>query len=170
VDVRTWPGPPSKAQAEITKEDEWAFVDGQSVPITARFDQDRTGRFVLRDLDMTIEGLRPDQLEWIANKLCSLIEARLNASIRNIDGRLDRLLAKRSHRYKLNIPRNKTEPFPDEFFAEAAALYLLAVQEGLKPGPTIAAANKVTPQAVRGWIRQARIRGHLPPGRRGKVG
>jgi hypothetical protein len=174
VDVeRTWPdGPdkPSKARAEITKDDDWAFVDGRHVPITARFDEDRTGRFVIKDLDITIEGVGPDQLEWIAAKLCPLIEARMNAQARNIMDRVDRAFGKRNYRYRLNVPRDRSEPFTDEFFQEVAALYLLAVEEGLKPAPTISAANNVTPQAARGWIRQARIRGHLPPGRRGKVG
>jgi hypothetical protein len=61
----------------------------------------------------------------------------------------------------------------DEFYDAVACVYRQVVGAGLNPAPVIAAANpeidgKVS--TVHYWIRQARKRGKLAPGRRGKAG
>jgi hypothetical protein len=61
-------------------------------------------------------------------------------------------------------------PYPDEFFKTVAESYLACLQISNSPAPVLAAAWSVPVTTVHGWIKQARARGFLPPGRKGKVG
>lgn len=61
--------------------------------------------------------------------------------------------------------------FPEQFFAEVARAYSSAVGLGdVAPSLTIANFTKTPVPTVKGWVRRARLRGALPPARRGAAG
>jgi hypothetical protein len=40
----------------------------------------------------------------------------MNTSARNLDEKLARIFGKRSYKYRLDVPRDRTQPFPESFF------------------------------------------------------
>jgi hypothetical protein len=77
-------------------------------------------------------------------------------------------VAHRAVRARVKVPTSAR--YPDEFYAQVAAVYSKLAELGYPPGKTIADENDQGIATVRRWIKEARRRGHLPPGRRGKVG
>jgi hypothetical protein len=66
------------------------------------------------------------------------------------------------------VPRGR--PKPDAFYRRVADAYLgLAVRTN-RPAATIAAVNGVPVSSVHGWVKEARRRGFLPPGQKGRRG
>lgn len=59
---------------------------------------------------------------------------------------------------------------PEGHARRVAAAYVEAVQRGEAPAPALAAEAGVPVATVRGWIREARRRGFLLPGRKGRPG
>lgn len=70
---------------------------------------------------------------------------------------------------RLRIPR---EPkYPDAFYERVAELYTALSERGFRgPAQQIADANGIEVTTVHRWIREARGRKLLPPGRRGRAG
>lgn len=58
---------------------------------------------------------------------------------------------------------------PDGHSARVAAAYRIALTHGPDPSRRIADAAGVPHTTVVGWVREARRRGHLPPGQRGRA-
>ncbi len=58
----------------------------------------------------------------------------------------------------------------DDFLKRVADAYRDVVASGRWPAPVLAAEANVTKSTVRRWVLEARKRGHLPPGKQGKVG
>jgi len=58
----------------------------------------------------------------------------------------------------------------DRFYKRFAATYRSAATESSKPAVILAGENDVPVETVRRWIKEARRRGHLEPGRRGRAG
>jgi hypothetical protein len=123
--------------------------------------------------DIFIEvALRNDrgvtQARWDEVNLAETM-VRIEEANRSIQDKIAGRSAKRTHRKHLLIP--KSRPYPESFFESVASLYLMLVNEGVQnPAVAVAEANKVRVTSVRGWIRQARLRGYLDPGEKGKVG
>lgn len=69
---------------------------------------------------------------------------------------------------RLTIPADQR--YPDEFYRRVATLYYALVANGKRPAPAIAQANEVPVRTVHGWFGEARRRGFLAPGRRGRAG
>jgi hypothetical protein len=59
---------------------------------------------------------------------------------------------------------------PDAFYSLVADAYREYAPQTSKPGTRIAEEAGVPIGTAHGWIREARRRGHLPPGRKGKAG
>ena len=60
---------------------------------------------------------------------------------------------------------------PDRFYAQLAATYTRVVSRGGRhPIKDIAKRRRVEPSTVREWIREARVRGLLTKGTRGRAG
>lgn len=59
---------------------------------------------------------------------------------------------------------------PEEFAERVAFYYSVFSVISSKPAVEIASRSNVPVATVRGWIREARMRGKIPPGSRGKVG
>jgi hypothetical protein len=58
----------------------------------------------------------------------------------------------------------------DDFYAHVAAIYRHLVGQTKQPVASLAEANNVPKTTAHRWIKEARARGHLPPGRPGKAG
>jgi hypothetical protein len=59
---------------------------------------------------------------------------------------------------------------PDEFYRRFASTYRSAVAESTRPAVLLASENDVPVETVRRWIKEARRRGHLKPGSKGRAG
>lgn len=59
---------------------------------------------------------------------------------------------------------------PEVFADRVATYYRMFSQSSSKPAKEIADHSEVPVATVRGWIREARMRGKLPPGTQGKAG
>jgi hypothetical protein len=59
---------------------------------------------------------------------------------------------------------------PDEFYATVASTYRHLVTASARPVAELADANDVPRSTAHRWVKEARRRGMLPPGRPGKAG
>lgn len=59
---------------------------------------------------------------------------------------------------------------PDAFYRRVADAYLDLAQASSRPAAELAEANSVPTTTAHRWIKEARRRGYLPPGRPGKAG
>jgi hypothetical protein len=59
---------------------------------------------------------------------------------------------------------------PDAFYRELARAYLQLAQDSTRPVAVLAESNGVPVTTAHRWIKEARRRGFLPPGRPGKAG
>lgn len=101
--------------------------------------------------------------EWPENAEPTLAELRERAR-----GALDRLPAvQRPERVKLTRPDGSD---PDGFAERVAAAYIQYALVSRAPAVEIAAEADVPVATARSWIREARRRGKLPAGRKGKAG
>lgn len=73
-------------------------------------------------------------------------------------------------RPRLRIPVPKGQKRPDDFFGRVAAAYSYLAGHTRRPATELAARNDVPVTTVHGWIKEARRRGLLGPGRRGSAG
>lgn len=60
--------------------------------------------------------------------------------------------------------------YPDPFYDAVASAYQQLVATTARPVAELAAANAVPVTTAQRWVREARRRGKLPPGRTGKAG
>lgn len=70
-------------------------------------------------------------------------------------------------RLKLDIPGGYGRP--DSFYAEVAQRFAYLSATSTRPANELAEANEVPVTTVHGWVKEARRRGFLPPGHRGKT-
>jgi hypothetical protein len=74
------------------------------------------------------------------------------------------------------VPRNqgpdgtRSRGRPDVFYREVADVYLDLAQASHRPASDIAARHGVPVSTAHRWVKEARRRGFLPPGRPGKTG
>jgi hypothetical protein len=61
-------------------------------------------------------------------------------------------------------------PYPDKFYRAVARLYRRLARTTNRPAAVIAEANSVPLTTAHRWIKEARKRGHLPPGQKGRRG
>ncbi|WP_412538456.1 hypothetical protein R8Z50_21690 [Longispora sp. K20-0274] len=59
---------------------------------------------------------------------------------------------------------------PDEFYRDVARAYRDLAQSSHRPAAELATANGVPATTAHRWVKEARRRGFLPPGRPGKAG
>jgi hypothetical protein len=67
---------------------------------------------------------------------------------------------------KLAIPADRRKP--DTFYAEVAERYQWLASMARRPAEELAEANGVPATTVHRWVKEARRRGFLPPGQRGR--
>lgn len=70
----------------------------------------------------------------------------------------------------LRVAVPKTVPYPDEFYVAIADAYRFLALVSARPAVELADANNVPPSTTRRWIKEARRRGLLAPGQKGRAG
>lgn len=61
-------------------------------------------------------------------------------------------------------------PYHDDFYRRVAASYSALARQVPNPAAELAEENELPVTTVHTWVKQARRRGFLPPGRKGKAG
>jgi hypothetical protein len=79
-------------------------------------------------------------------------------------------LQRRRYSLKRGLRAPAKRPYPDSFYRDVADSYFACIEGGVKPAPTLAEFWRVPITTVHGWIKEARQREILPPGRKGKAG
>jgi len=100
-----------------------------------------------------------------------LLEAYSHAD--DSDTTLGALRARATHKLlaaKREVVGRPDGAAPDDFYRRFAATYRSAATESSKPAVILAGENSVPVETVRRWIKEARRRGHLEPGRKGRAG
>lgn len=129
----------------------------------------------LRDLDLG--GLEehvnrdPDFLAFYVDRPGPRFDELADEIFRTSPGR------ERTHEHKPPPSRRKRRPalsmpdrVDDTFLRDVVTAYRDCVDRKIRPAPAIAAEVGVSERTVHGWIRKARERGMLPPGRQGAAG
>jgi hypothetical protein len=167
------------------------YYDGQHPePVWVRVEETPGGRLVIRELymnadnDLGTERLDSDQLRRLS---LARIEARVNRSkelvLKTIDkepgpkeprGPAERFpmvrgtTTGRVHGEGLGPPHPR--PKPDSFYQQVAQDYLDAASVSPRPAVNLAKGAGVPVSTVHGWVKEARRRGFLPPGQKGRRG
>lgn len=140
----------------------------------------RTGKSGGRDVITELRIVRPDGVT--AGDLSRLRLGQLEAFVNTITtpARVMRQVAASAQfvqqlgaaygdiEWHLKVPTER--PYPDEFYKSVARSYLACLRIGGRPAPQLAEAWGVPRSTVHGWVKEARRRGMLPPGRKGKAG
>jgi hypothetical protein len=71
---------------------------------------------------------------------------------------------------ELRIGGEPGRGYPDMFYGAVAAAYRLLAAASPRPVADLAGANEVPVTTAQRWVKEARRRGHLAPGRPGKAG
>jgi hypothetical protein len=156
-------------------------IDDLGVTLTVHMDTSREGQWCIQSIEVShpdgVTGalLRKLPLAQIerqernlqAQKVAEMDEAFRIHNERDPVARLQRMLAK--------LPdASARRSMPDEFYELVADAYMLHVRNVTAALPTPSLIiSKVTGTplpTVQGWVRRARLRGYLPPARRGKAG
>ncbi len=153
-----------------------AAVDGRLEPVelhlsaAGRIDSAALRRLPVASLTALVNA--PGRREEVTGRLdapgrptglVALADAELQAQVAGlvelagvVDGRLG------------PVPRGRGKP--DAFYRRVADAYLGLAVESNRPAATIAAVNRVPVSSVHGWVKEARRRGFLPPGQKGRRG
>ena len=143
--------------------DEWfEWTESSAAPrIMVRLGE-QGGRFHVEELRL-LGGVTAERLRTIP---LGRIEAGANALMHG-EGRL-RLGAPPTIPHELRL--NASRGYPDRFYEAVAAAYHTLAHASAKPVVAIAEANDVPLTTAQRWVREARARVMLPPGRPGKSG
>lgn len=142
---------------------EWSgWHRGQVVPgaaLWARFTKAESGRHVLSGLLLLGDSITGEQLRKVP---ISVLENSHNLTASYSTGELKEDLA------KLRPLRREPGMSPEDFSRLVAQHYRAWAAQVPNPAAAIADEWGVKPPTVHTWIREARLRGFLPPARRGK--
>jgi len=122
----------------------------------------RDGRFLVEELRL-LGGVSAERLRSVP---LGRIEAAANALMHSSAGLQQGVPAEIPHELRLTSVRG----YPDRFYDAVAAAYRTLAHASTKPVVDLAEANEVPVTTAQRWIREARTRGKLPPGRSGKAG
>jgi hypothetical protein len=161
-------------------------------PVWVRVEATPDKRLVIRELylnadnDLESERIDSDQLRRLSP---ARIEARLNEQpekaliLERIDqapgpeeprGPTKRTPMVRSetsvHVHGEGLVPPPGRPRPDSFYQQVAEDYLAAASVSARPSVNLARGAGVPVSTVRGWVAEARRRGFLPPGQKGRRG
>lgn len=142
---------------------EWSgWHRGDVVPglaLWARFTESESGRQVLSGLLLLGDSITGEQLRKVP---VSVLENSHNLTASYSAGELKEDLA------KLRPLRREVGMSPEDFSRLVAEHYRAWAKAVPSPAAAIAQEWRVKPPTVHTWIREARLRGFLPPARRGK--
>jgi hypothetical protein len=166
------------------------YDDQHPEPVWVRVQQTLGGRLVIRELylsadnDLGTERLDSEQLRRLS---LARIEAKLNQSkdlvLKTIDeepgpkeprGPAERSPMVRTtttiHVHGEGLGPPHPRPKPDSFYQQVARDYLDAASVSPRPAVNLAKGAGVPVSTVHGWVKEARRRGFLPPGQKGRRG
>jgi hypothetical protein len=149
--------------------------------VAVRFAKNEAGRWQPAELRMDAEPLDTTALRRVP--LTMMESAANNVAAEHLEKRLHHDEPKpwwrpphmqpgevwhpeRRLRSKLTIPARKT----DMFYQRVAALYSQRAAQSNRPAVEMANANGVPVTTVHRWVKEARRRGFLPPGQKGRRG
>jgi hypothetical protein len=139
---------------------EWTEIpDGPRVMV--RF-AERNGRYHVEELRL-LDGVSAERMRSVP---LGRIEAAGNALMHGAGG--DRLGV--PARIPEALRSNAVRGYPDRFYEAVAAAYHTLAPVTPKPVVALAEANGVPVTTAQRWVREARVRGMLPPGRQGTSG
>lgn len=141
--------------------DEWQAIDGiqADMRVYARWDTSGEGRAKITGLCVVHPSITSEELRAIPiSRVAGLPAAAEHA------------MSQEEFLEALDPLRRRKEDSPDEFADRVAYYYRVFTQMSTRPAKQIAEHSDVPVGTVRGWIREARLRGKLPPGTRGKAG
>jgi hypothetical protein len=142
---------------------EWAgYYRGQILPgsaLWARFTKSESGRQVLSGLLLLGDAITGEQLRKVP---VAVMENSQNLTEAYWKGELREDLA------KLPPLQRQSDMSAEDFSRLVAEHYRAWAKAVPSPAAAIAAEWGVKPPTVHSWIREARLRGFLPPARRGK--
>ncbi|MFF5201745.1 hypothetical protein ACFY3B_19300 [Micromonospora parva] len=142
---------------------EWGgWHRGRIVPdaaVWARFSEEESGRWVLSGLLVLGDAVKGETLRKVP---VSVMENSHNLTQRQGDAEVMDAIA--------DLPplRREAGMTPEEFSQLVARHYRAWAAVVPSPVAAIAAEWKVKPPTVHTWIREARLRGFLPPARKGR--
>jgi hypothetical protein len=160
-----------------------AELDGLGVDLIVKFGKNRDGRLCIRSVQVRhpdgVTGALLRQLPLARIERENLRRLSQAEVVRQMDrfvkqhneedamARLQTILASRR-----GPARHRN--LPDEFFQALAEVYVRHVTWGpavrSTPSLFIASMTKTPLPTVKGWVHRARLRGYLPPARRGRAG
>jgi len=144
--------------------DDWGAIDGvvEGVRVYATWGEDSNTRLVVTGLMVSGSPKRPVTADVLRAIPIGRLEASANeARLASASRALER------PEVKLSRPDGRN---PDAFYEAVAAHYRWHAAVSPKPAARMAEASNVPVSTVHRWIREARLRGFLPPGKRGKAG
>ena len=122
-----------------------------------------------RDGRLNLDGLRIDG-SVSASQLRSIpvgrIEAAANAQFHGSAGKG----ATAPARIPARLRASTAQGYQDNFYEVVGKAYQALARSSSKPVADLAEANEVPVTTAQRWVREARRRGKLPPGRPGKAG
>ncbi|GGR78477.1 hypothetical protein GCM10010169_23320 [Micromonospora fulviviridis] len=137
------------------------YPQHSKVPGAAMFAQTKqseSGRWVLTGLLLLGEAITAEQLRKVP------VSALENSTNLSAGDAFDQMRAELD---KLP-PLRRDDMAPEDFSRLVAEHFKVWARYVPHPAAAMAAEWKVKPPTVHTWIREARLRGHLPPARRGK--
>ena len=120
------------------------------------------GRYHLDALEL--EGLVS------ASLLRSIPVGRIEAAVNARAGLGDAEEARHQARIPDHLRENAVQGYPDEFYEIVARAYRTLAASSRRPIAELARENEVPSTTAQRWVKEARRRGLLPPGRPGKAG
>ena len=133
--------------------------------IRVRAEQAGDGRWHLTSL--WLDG--PVSAEALRAVPVGRIEAALNSQLHG-EAPAERARAVRSARVPDRLRSTAVSGYPDAFYESVAAIYRALVATSSSPVAHLAEANNVPLSTAQRWVKEARRRSLLPPGRPGKSG
>jgi len=147
----------------IHEGDEWyEWNENPSEPRVMIRIAERDGRFLVEELRL-LGGVSAERLRSVP---LGRIEAAANALMHSGSGRQPGVPAEIPRELRLTSARG----YPDGFYDAIAAAYRTLAHASTRPVLDLADANGVPVTTAQRWVREARARGKLPPGRPGKAG
>lgn len=141
--------------------EDWQAVDGVRVGVRVyvQWEHEEEGRVRLSGLCVAGENITTDTLRRIPVSRLENLHGVTGFAVPQ-----DQFV-----RELAPLVRRKDED-PDEFSGRVAYYYRVFAAISSRPAKEIAQHSNVPVGTVRGWIREARLRGKLPPGTRGRAG
>jgi hypothetical protein len=126
-----------------------------------------------KDGRLHVDGLRIDgavSASLLRSVPVGRIEAAANAQLHATAGSAKAASRPPSARIAARLRNNTGGGYADDFYAAVAKAYQGLAGSSARPVAELAAANEVPVTTAQRWVREARRRGKLPPGRPGKAG